>query len=123
MVARRDRHHARARKVIDGARGILLLSTWPVVAEACHLVPRHAARHLLRWIAAGGLTLIEVPDSAKERVLSLIERYADRPMDVADATLLWLADSAGVTEILTLDESGFAAYRTPAGRRLRNRFF
>lgn len=43
-------------------------------------------------------------------------------MDVADATLLWLAATSGVLDIITIDEAGFAAYRTLTGKALRNRF-
>ena len=50
-----------------------------------------------------------------------MEKYVDRPMDFADASLLWVADELGVADIATLD-SAFHIYRTRRGRRLRNRF-
>jgi predicted nucleic acid-binding protein len=120
MLNRRDRHHARARQYIDSFHG-QMLSTWPVVAEVCHLVPTQAGMRFMQWVAAGGLHLVDVPDRHKREIASLIERYADRPMDIADATLLWVAATTGVFDIITVDEAGFAAYRTPAGKSLRNR--
>lgn len=77
----------------------------------------------MRWVAAGGLRVIDVPDVAKGDIAALQARYLDRPMDVADATLLWAAAALEVSDILTIDEAGFSAYRTPAGKRLHNRFF
>jgi uncharacterized protein len=118
---RRDGHHARATAFFDRYRG-LLLSTWPVVTEVCHLVPPHIAVRFMQWVGGGGLRLIDVPDERKSDIAVLIERYADHPMDVADATLVWLAGESAIYEIVTVDQSDFAAYRTASGKRLRNRF-
>jgi hypothetical protein len=49
----------------------------------------------------------------------LMTRYADTPMDFADATLVLIADSLGVTDILTLDRRGFSTYRTAKGKAFR----
>jgi hypothetical protein len=49
----------------------------------------------------------------------LMERYADTPMDFADATLVGVADQLGVLDVLTLDRRGFSTYRTGAGKRFR----
>ena len=46
----------------------------------------------------------------------LMDRYADTPMDFADATLVLLAQQLGVHEVLTLDRRGFRTYRTDDGR-------
>ncbi len=45
-----------------------------------------------------------------DRLLSLMERYSDRPMDLADATLVLAAERTGYSQILTLD-SDFLFYR------------
>jgi len=37
--------------------------------------------------------------------------YADRPMDFADATLVYLAKREFISTILTIDFSDFATYR------------
>jgi hypothetical protein len=37
-------------------------------------------------------------------------------MDLADATLVWLAAETGVTTILSMDVRDFARYRLPDGR-------
>jgi predicted nucleic acid-binding protein len=49
----------------------------------------------------------------------LMERYADTPMDYADATLVLLGDELAVTDVLTLDRRGFSTYRTRKGRAFR----
>lgn len=40
-------------------------------------------------------------------------------MDFADATLVLVAERAGVQDIFTIDRRDFEAYRTPSGRRLK----
>ena len=48
-----------------------------------------------------------------------MERYHDTPMDYADGTLVRLAESLDVYDVLTLDRRGFATYRAKHSRRLR----
>jgi predicted nucleic acid-binding protein len=50
---------------------------------------------------------------------TLMRKYADTPMDLADATLVALSEALDVFDILTLDRRGFTTYRTSAGRRFR----
>lgn len=47
----------------------------------------------------------------------LIRKYLDRPMDFADASLVWVAEQTEVLEILTTD-SDFEIYRTRTLRSL-----
>ena len=55
-----------------------------------------------------GLRLYCPPTYA--RLLDLMEKYRDRPMDLADATLVLVAEKTGCRQILTLD-SDFLFYR------------
>jgi uncharacterized protein len=94
-------------------------TTWPCVVEASHLLgPRH--RHqLLRWIAAGAVTVFPFDQEQLTDMVLLMERYTEPPrseMDLADASLVWLAAETGVTAILSLDVRDFSRYRLPDGR-------
>jgi uncharacterized protein len=94
-------------------------TTWPCVVEASHLLgPRH--RHqLLRWIAAGAVTVFPFDQEQLADMVLLMERYTEAPrseMDLADASLVWLAAETGVTAILSLDLRDFSRYRLPDGR-------
>jgi hypothetical protein len=46
-----------------------------------------------------------------------MRRYTDRKreMDLADASLYWLANETGVREIMTVDVADFQRYRLPDG--------
>jgi len=49
----------------------------------------------------------------------LMDKYADTPMDFADATLVLAAGDLGVTDVLTLDRRGFSTYRTAKRKAFR----
>jgi predicted nucleic acid-binding protein len=40
-----------------------------------------------------------------------MSKYSDVPMDYADATLVAVAETLGIRDILTLDRRGFSVYR------------
>lgn len=105
------------------ARRETLLTTWPVLAEVCHLVPPSTGAGLLRWIAAGGATVWHVQDAQASAMAELMERYADLPMDLADASLVWLCRHTGTSRVATIDRTDFAIYRGQRDRVLRNVFF
>jgi uncharacterized protein len=120
-AARRDRHHSAAIAFLEGFRAPLL-TTWAVLVEACHLMPRHAVVPFLQWVSAGGVGVAEMPPAAVGPMAELMRRYADLPMDLADASLVWLADELGIQDVVTFDRRDFAVYRLADGRRFRNLF-
>ncbi len=56
--------------------------------------------------------------AALRRCESLVRRYADQPMDYADATLIVAAEDLQSDLVFTLD-TDFDIYRTSDGRALR----
>lgn len=97
-----------------------LLSTWPVLTEVCHLLPRPVVGRFMRWVAAGGLSLREMPPVAADDIAALMAKYDDLPMDLADASLVWIAGHLGLHAIITLDGADFGIYRLPGGQGLDN---
>ncbi len=118
MHNRRDRWHARALQFFRGFAGVPY-TTWAVVTESWHLLPIHRRRVLLEWLGRGGVHIRHVPQEEVLGLLALVDRYQDRPMALADATLVWLAEREHLTDIVTLD-SGFETYRTPSDARFVN---
>lgn len=64
----------------------------------------------------GLLEIVDLPGEAVDRTVSLMEKYADTPMSLADASLVSLAELRNLDQIFTLD-SDFTVYRLH-GRRL-----
>jgi uncharacterized protein len=50
---------------------------------------------------------------------TLMHRYADRPMDFADATLVHIAEREGLNTILTIDHDDFETYRIGRNAKFR----
>lgn len=118
-IDKRDRRHALAVSFFDGFAG-RLLTTWPVVTETCHMISDRSAIMFMRSIARGGIEVRDIPREALPGIADLMERYSNLPMDLADATLVWLADEIGVRDIVTFDERDFSVYRLSDGKRFNN---
>jgi uncharacterized protein len=111
LLDRSERNHRSCAEAVDHADGALVTCE-AVIAESCYLLRdvRGAADAVLRNVEQG---VFQIPfrllDSAKA-VRALLKRYADVPMDLADACLVHLADLVGSGRILTLD-GDFEVYR------------
>lgn len=94
-------------------------TTVPVLTEALHLLGPASigAQRLMEFIAAGGLILWFLGDEALSRCFELMIRYADRPMDLADASLVTMAEEERLRTVFTIDRSDFSAYRIRRGHR------
>ena len=64
----------------------------------------------------GELLVWDIPAAAVAQIGKLMQKYASLPMDLADASLVWLATETGVTTVMTLDARDFSRYRLPDGR-------
>jgi predicted nucleic acid-binding protein len=116
---RKDSYRTRVKPFLDRWNGNLI-TTWPVLAEACALLPSHLQVPLMRWVERGGAQVFELPGNTAGQLGGLMSKYRDRPMDLADASLVWLAGEIGLTDIVTVDDSDFAVYRTASGQAFRN---
>ena len=96
------------------------VSTWPVLTEVCQLIPAAMAPRVLEWVSLGGLSIAELSGSALDLMASWMRQYGDLPIDLADASLLWLAHEHGLRRIATLDRRDLGIYRLPGGDQLEN---
>jgi len=112
----RDRLHRPVLAVLADFFGDLT-TTWPAVTEACHIVPGHLGAALVDKLSGTRWRILGM-EGAAPRIAELLAKYADRPMDLADASMIWAAEQTGALRILTADRRDFEIYRTKAGRRL-----
>jgi uncharacterized protein len=91
------------------------ITTWPVVTETCYFladrVHTGAALGFLEEIDNGGIALWDIPFAQLSHMRKLLTQYKQLPMDLADASLVLLAEHLGHGRILTTDQRDFGAYR------------
>lgn len=124
MVAyldRGDAAHERVGAVLDPYSGTLA-TTGAAITEAMHFLGAAAdgPTRLAELVARSGMQVYDLcqPLELREAAV-LMRRYADTPMDFADATLVLLAEAVEADEVLTLDRRGFSTYRTRQGAGFR----
>ena len=112
LLNARDDDHRRCKAFFREFRG-RLLTTEPVLTEGVYLLSRipGGAGSCLEFFARGGATLVPQSPASLLRCKALIDKYADVPMDLADATLVALAEETRIHRIFTLDRRGFGVYR------------
>ena len=88
-------------------------TTWPVLTEAFYLLGSWSKGSVELWdfILSGGLRIDNIPEDRWFRMRELMEKYADLPMDFADASLVALSEVHKVKTIFTLDRTDFSIYR------------
>lgn len=109
-----DRYHSRAIQVISTLREPLI-TTYPVITETSYLLARDAGLavqfEFLTEVANGTFPVFDFQRQHLFRMVELMRRYANLPMDLADASLVVLAEHLGHGKILTCDRRDFNIYR------------
>ena len=120
LFDRSDRHHEKVISFLKAFRG-QLLTTWPVITETLHMLDFNVEVQIdfMRWMQLSGIKLVELGHGDWERLIELTEKYADIPMDLADATLIIVSDMLDLKKILTID-SDFYVYRNIRKEYLQN---
>lgn len=114
LLDKNDRDHARCSAALRALPTGGMLTTWPCFTEAMYILGHQGGwdyqERLWIWIKRELISL-HVPEAHEiVRMRELMERYADAPMDLADASLVAVAERLKLTRIFTLD-SHFRAYR------------
>jgi len=114
LLDRGDDHHE---EVVEALRKITdpLVSVWPAIVEAMYLLAFswRAQKALWEILETGTVQLLPLDETDLPQMKSLMEKYRDLPMDLADAALVWVAEREGLRRVLTLDQRDFMVYRLP----------
>lgn len=112
----RDKQHSLCRAALRDLQGPLYTTT-PVLAETFHMLsPDSPGSVRLRdFLRKRGMWVWFMESPGMDRALDLMDRYADHPMDLADASLIVAAEALDARRIFTLDRGDFAAYRVARG--------
>ena len=120
LLDRDDRWHLRCTEAFATLR-LPLATSAAVLTELFHLLGDDRRELIAAWgfLRSGAVTVLSIEDVDLPDLEALMNRYADRPMDFADATLVHLAERDSLTLILTVDHDDFETYRIAGRRRFR----
>lgn len=114
IVAMLDRSERRHRECADLAMQLEspLITCEAVIAEACFLLRgiQGAAEAVLENVERGVFLVPYHISGRAGRIARLLKKYADQPMDFADACLVDMTSELSTGQIMTLD-SDFHIYR------------
>lgn len=115
-----DQHHEKVLSFMKQYKG-KLVSTWPVLTEVCYMLDfsRETQLDFIDWIIEGGVDIHNLEQWQLSGIRGILEKYADLPADLADCTLLEVANAEGLNSIITLDRD-FSIYKLENGQLLEN---
>lgn len=112
---RRDRYHDAAKRALAKYSDEGFVSTWPVLTEVTHvLCARIGVAQSIAFVdgvSRGACDVLDPPNDALLRAYVLMSRHRHLPMDLADASLVILAEDLGEGRILSTDQRDFEGYR------------
>ncbi|MHB8730490.1 MAG: type II toxin-antitoxin system VapC family toxin [bacterium] len=119
IVDAADKDHDRCAGVLTQLTDPLV-TTWSVITEATYLLahtanPADSQDALLAAIERQIIVVAAVGHADLPPLRALLRKYRDLPMDLADATLVRVAERDGIRQVFTLDRRDFDVYRI--GRR------
>jgi len=91
------------------------ITTWPVMTETYYLLRKlqgtQGAQAFLSQIEQSNIDIFQIETTHITRIRRLVKKYSDLPMDLADASLVLLAEELGHGRILSTDQRDFNTYR------------
>lgn len=110
-----DRYYKKAIEVSEQIKHRKWITTWPVIAETCHFFVQKnnikATMLLINILENGLLELFQIEKKHLPMIKTLMPKYEDLPMDLADASLVILANELNCGDILSTDQRDFKTYR------------
>lgn len=112
LVDAGDQHHRRCVAALRGMREALA-TVWPALTEAMYLLSDLPQGQEALWemIERGGVQLLPLGATDIPRIRELMRKYANRPMDLADAALVCVGERQGIRKFFTIDRRDFNVYR------------
>ena len=92
-----DKYHYQVLAFLKGFQGELI-TTWSVITEVSHMLDFNLQVQLdfFKWIELGGIRLYEISQKELFEIRIMMEKYSDIPMDLADSTLMYVANKESI---------------------------
>ncbi len=115
-----DTYHLKVLDFIKSFKGELI-TTWSVITEVSYMLDFNLQVQIdfLKWIELGGMKIYDISQNDILQIRVMMEKYIDIPMDLADATLMYLANRENIKDIVSIDND-FDIYRTLKKQNLNN---
>jgi len=111
---RSDKYHDVANTYLNNLNE-RLITTHPVITETCYLLldrlGNAAQCKFVANVAAGAFDVFDLDRYHYRRIEELMQKYRDLPMDLADASVIVLAEHLGHGRVLSTDMRDFYIYR------------
>lgn len=122
LFNKKDKYHDKIKDFLESYKGILT-SSWPVMTEVTHMLDFNVQAQIdfLTWVNIGGVMIENLDNEELSRIIELSKKYSDVPMDLADASLVVLAERFRIKEIIAID-SDYDIYRTIRKEMVQNIF-
>lgn len=109
-----DKDHGRCVELMRRTPAPLMMPV-PVLTEVGYLLEREkgarAEAEFLRSIRTGQVKMVLITAPDLDRMVELVERYADFPLGLVDASVIAVAERLGADTIATLDRRHFSVVR------------
>lgn len=117
LLNQRDQQHETAKQLFSKVVSPLFTS-WCVITEAAWLLRKNsdAVNALLELVISGNLIPIDLDALACKRIRDIMANYLSLGIQLADASLIYLAEQLNTTSILTFDFRDFGTVRLEDGR-------
>ncbi|GHU48771.1 pilus biogenesis protein [Spirochaetia bacterium] len=122
LFDKNDAYHTRIDTFLNEHR-FQYTTTVAVITEVSHMIDFSVDVQIdfFRWVLNNGVVLFPIVQADLGRIIELTKKYADRPMDFADATLVIAAEKTGIRSIISID-ADFNIYRLTGKVRIVNVF-
>lgn len=120
ILSESDEHHVACIEQLQRIRGPLL-TCWPVITEAAWLLRAYplAIGRLLSSLNGRPFALAPLNEADLSGIAGILVKYKGLRIQLADASLVHLANREGIEIIFTLDRRDFSVVRLARAKRLR----
>ena len=120
ILSASDEHHGACVEQLRSIRGPLL-TCWPVLTEAAWLLRAYpsALRMLMSSFKGRPFELLALDEADLSGIAAILGKYQGLGIQLADASLVHLANREGIETIFTLDRRDFSVLRLARGKKIR----
>jgi hypothetical protein len=114
LIDRSESRHAECVRWLKNFSGSLY-STEAVLTEVLYILnfSMTAQGAALDFVLKSVVEIVPSNNDSLKKTKSLMKKYADLPMDFADATIVVLAAETGIRHVVTFDKKNFSIYKLP----------